>query len=97
MTSQTEAASQADLVFIAVHPEHYSTLVELRPVLSGKILVDVSNGLEIKRHGPSYAEQLSDLFPDSFVVKGFNVISAWTLQTGPLDGSRQVGCSNTLV
>ncbi|XP_078480487.1 LOW QUALITY PROTEIN: metalloreductase STEAP3-like [Lampetra planeri] len=90
VTSQIEAASQADLVFIAVYPEHYSTLVELRPVLAGKVLVDVSNGLEIKRHGPSNAEQLADLFPDSFVVKGFNVISAWTLQTGPLDGSRQV-------
>ncbi|XP_054864394.1 metalloreductase STEAP3 isoform X1 [Amphiprion ocellaris] len=90
VTSQMEAANQADLVFVAVFPEHYSTLVELKPALAGKILVDVSNGLQINREGPSIAEQLADLFPESFVVKGFNTISAWALQVGPRDGSRQV-------
>ncbi|XP_039998288.1 metalloreductase STEAP3-like isoform X2 [Xiphias gladius] len=90
VTSQMEAASQADLVFVAVFPEHHSTLVELKPALAGKTLVDVSNGLQINRDGPSNAEQLADLFPESFVVKGFNTISAWTLQSGPRDGSRQV-------
>lgn len=91
VTSQMEAANQADLVFVAVFPEHHSTLVELKPALAGKTLVDVSNGLQIKLDGPSHAEQLADLFPESFVVKGFNTISAWTLQMGPRDGSRQVG------
>ncbi|GAA6217911.1 metalloreductase STEAP3 [Lates japonicus] len=90
VTSQMEAANQADLVFVAVFPEHHSTLVELKPALAGKTLVDVSNGLQIKHDGPSHAEQLADLFPESFVVKGFNTISAWTLQMGPRDGSRQV-------
>lgn len=90
VTSQMEAASQADLVFVAVFPEHHSTLVELKPALAGKILVDVSNGLRINLDGPSNAEQLADLFPESSVVKGFNTISAWTLQMGPRDGSRQV-------
>ncbi|XP_016849813.1 metalloreductase STEAP2 isoform X2 [Anolis carolinensis] len=34
---------------------------------------------------------------DSFVVKGFNVISAWALQLGPKDASRQVYiCSNSV-
>lgn len=90
VTSQMEAASQADLVFVAVFPEHHSTLVELKPALAGKVLVDVSNGLRINHDGPSNAEQLADMFPESSVVKGFNTISAWTLQMGPRDGSRQV-------
>ncbi|XP_037617644.1 metalloreductase STEAP3-like [Sebastes umbrosus] len=90
VTSQMEAASQADLVFVAVFPEHHSTLVELKPTLAGKTLVDVSNGLRINQDGPSNAEQLADLFPESSVVKGFNTVSAWTLQMGPRDGSRQI-------
>ncbi|XP_026157507.1 metalloreductase STEAP3 [Mastacembelus armatus] len=90
VTSQMEAASQADLVFVAVFPEHHSTLLELKPSLAGKTLVDVSNGLRINKEGPSNAEQLADLFPESFIVKGFNTISAWTLQVGPRDGSKQV-------
>uniref|UniRef100_A0A3Q2WV16 STEAP3 metalloreductase n=1 Tax=Haplochromis burtoni TaxID=8153 RepID=A0A3Q2WV16_HAPBU len=90
VTSQMEAANQADLLFVAVYPEHHSTLVHLKPALAGKTLVDVSNGLQIKQEGPSNAQQLADLFPESYVVKGFNTISAWTLQAGPRDGSRQV-------
>uniref|UniRef100_A0A8C6SAM7 STEAP3 metalloreductase n=1 Tax=Neogobius melanostomus TaxID=47308 RepID=A0A8C6SAM7_9GOBI len=82
VVSQLEAASQADLLFVALFPEHYSTLAELKQTLAGKTLVDVSN--------------LADLFPESAVVKGFNTISAWTLQSGPRDGSRQVFlCSNS--
>uniref|UniRef100_UPI0037E8E20B metalloreductase STEAP3-like n=1 Tax=Semicossyphus pulcher TaxID=241346 RepID=UPI0037E8E20B len=96
VTSQLEAASQADLVFVAVFPEHHSTLMPLKATLAGKTLVDVSNGLRINRDGPSNAEQLADLFPESSVVKGFNTISAWSLQMGPRDGSRQVFlCSNS--
>lgn len=91
VTSQMEAANQADLLFVAVYPEHHSTLSHLKPALAGKTLVDVSNGLQIKQEGPSNAQQLADLFPESYVVKGFNTISAWTLQAGPRDGSRQVG------
>lgn len=96
VTSQLEVATQADVVFVAVFPEHHSTLVPLKPALAGKILVDVSNGLGVNKEGPSNAEQLADLFPESFVVKGFNTVSAWTLQMGPRDGSRQVFlCSNS--
>ncbi|CAJ1087062.1 metalloreductase STEAP3 [Xyrichtys novacula] len=96
VTSQMEAASQADLLFVAVFPEHYSTLVQLKPTLAGKTLVDVSNALQINKDGPSNAQQLADLFPESVVVKGFNTISAWALQMGPRDGSKQVFlCSNS--
>lgn len=96
VVSQLEAASQADLLFVALFPEHYSTLVELKQALGGKTLVDVSNALRLSWSGPSNAEQLADLFPESTVVKGFNTISAWTLQRGPRDASRQVFlCSNS--
>ncbi|KAI9525730.1 hypothetical protein NQZ68_002277 [Dissostichus eleginoides] len=96
VTSQVEAASQAALVFVAVFPEHHSTLLELKPSLAGKTLVDVSNGLRINHDGPSNAEQLADMFPESDVVKGFNTISSWALQRGPRDASRQIFlCSNS--
>ncbi|KAK7893623.1 hypothetical protein WMY93_022775 [Mugilogobius chulae] len=90
VASQLEAASQADLLFVALFPEHYSTLVELKQALGGKVLVDVSNGARLCQDGPSNAEQLADMFPESHVVKGFNTVSAWALQNGPRDGSRQV-------
>ncbi|KAM9766996.1 metalloreductase STEAP3-like isoform 2-T3 [Menidia menidia] len=90
VTTQMEAASQADLVFVAVFAEHHSTLAPLRRALGGKTLVDVSNGARINQDGPSHAQLLADIFPESCVVKAFNTISAWTLQTGPRDGSRQV-------
>lgn len=90
-----EAVSQADLVFVAVYPEHHSTLAPLKAALAGKTLVDVSNGLRLSLEGPSNAELLADMFPESCVVKGFNTVSAWTLQTGPRDGSRQVGLQTT--
>ncbi|MEQ2187573.1 hypothetical protein GOODEAATRI_006023 [Goodea atripinnis] len=96
VTTQLEAANKADLCFIAVYPEHHSTLVELKPALAGKTLVDVSNSLRINQNGPSNAELLADYFPESSVVKGFNTISAWMLQMGPRDGGRQVFlCSNS--
>ncbi|KAG7249892.1 hypothetical protein CRUP_030326, partial [Coryphaenoides rupestris] len=88
--SQMEAASQADLVFVALFPEHYSTLAGLRQVLAGKVLVDVSNGVQVNLGRTSHAEQLAAMFPDSHVVKGFNTVSAWALQTGPRDGNRQI-------
>lgn len=47
---------------------------------AGKILVDVSNNRRVNQYPESNAEYLASLLPDSIVVKGFNVISAWTLQ-----------------
>ncbi|KAI5621058.1 metalloreductase STEAP3, partial [Silurus asotus] len=91
LNSQEAAVAKANsLVFMALFPEHYPSLLGLRSALAGKILVDVSNALEMSSKTPSNAEQLADMFPDSAVVKGFNTISAWSLQTGAQDGSRQV-------
>lgn len=91
LQSQREAVDCADrVVFAAVYPERYYTLVELRERLAGKVLVDVSSASRLNSEEQSNAERLGELFPKSRVVKGFNVISAWALQTGAHDGSRQV-------
>ncbi|XP_075886755.1 metalloreductase STEAP3 isoform X2 [Nelusetta ayraudi] len=97
LLSQKEAAGgEARVVFIAVHPDFYPTLEGLREALAGKVLVDVSNATH-PRGGEqgSNAEWLAEIFPDSRVVKAFNVVSAWTLQAGAQDGNRKVlVCSN---
>nr|XP_020635253.1 metalloreductase STEAP3 isoform X1 [Pogona vitticeps] len=90
VTFQADAVKKTDIIFVAVFREHYTTLCDLSDELSGKILVDVSNNTEINHHKESNAEYLAALFPACTVVKGFNVISAWTLQSGPRDGNKQV-------
>ncbi|KAM3862200.1 metalloreductase STEAP3 [Diretmus argenteus] len=91
LRSQREAVDGAErVVFAALYPEHYHTLVGLRDVLAGKVLVDVSNATRLNGGEMSNAERLAELFPQSRVVKGFNVLSAWALQAGAHDGSRQV-------
>uniref|UniRef100_UPI0037E8F131 metalloreductase STEAP3 isoform X2 n=1 Tax=Semicossyphus pulcher TaxID=241346 RepID=UPI0037E8F131 len=91
LRSQREAVEAADrVVFAAVYPEHYPTLLGLREPLVGKVLVDVSNAASLSGGGRSNAERLAEMFPKSSVVKGFNVVSAWALQVGAHDGSRQV-------
>ncbi|XP_036423840.1 metalloreductase STEAP3 isoform X2 [Colossoma macropomum] len=91
LKNQEGAVARADrLVFLALFPEHYPSLLGLRALLAGKVLVDVSNAEKLGRSRLSNAEQLAEMFPESVVVKGFNVISAWTLQTGAQDGNRQV-------
>ncbi|XP_007935951.1 metalloreductase STEAP3 [Orycteropus afer afer] len=99
VTFQVEAVSSPEVIFVAMFREHYSSLCVLSDQIAGKILVDVSNPIE-QEHlqcRESNAEYLASLFPTCAVVKAFNVISAWTLQTGPRDGNRQVPiCSNQL-
>ena len=97
--SQMEAALGAErVVFVALFPEHYPSLVGLREALAGKVLVDVSNADRLGRGaGGSNAHRLARLFPQSHVVKGFNGVSAWSLQTGAHDGSRQVGATQYLI
>ncbi|XP_006891515.1 PREDICTED: metalloreductase STEAP4 [Elephantulus edwardii] len=88
--SHSEAAQKSDIIIIAIHREHYDFLTELTEVLNGKILVDISNNLKINQYPESNAEHLAQLVPGAHVVKAFNTISAWALQSGALDASRQV-------
>ncbi|KAL0963568.1 hypothetical protein UPYG_G00308070 [Umbra pygmaea] len=90
LTQQEAMVGTEKVVFVAVHPEYYDTLVGLRDVLAGKVLVDVSNASRLNSGEPSNAERLAKLFPESRVVKGFNVVSAWALQTGAHDGNSKV-------
>ncbi|XP_007896358.1 metalloreductase STEAP2 [Callorhinchus milii] len=97
VTHQEDAVTKTNLLFVAIHREHYASLWDLKHLLVGKLLVDVSNNVRINQYPESNAEYLASLFPDSTVVKGFNVISAWALQSGPKDANRQVYiCSNVV-
>nr|ADD91582.1 STEAP family member 4 transcript variant 2 [Sus scrofa] len=88
--SYSEAAQKSDIIILTVHREHYDFLTHLTEVLNGKILVDVSNNLKINQYPESNAEYLAQLLPGAHVVKAFNTISAWALQSGALDASRQL-------
>ncbi|KAF4103140.1 metalloreductase STEAP4 [Onychostoma macrolepis] len=84
------AACDAHVVFVAVQREHYGFLSSLASDLKGKVLVDVSNNLKRGLYPESNAEYLNKLVPGATVVKAFNTISAWALQSGGLDANRQV-------
>ncbi|XP_030406361.1 metalloreductase STEAP4 [Gopherus evgoodei] len=88
--SHREAAQKADIIIVAIQRQHYNFLTELTEVLHGKVLVDVSNNLKINQYPESNAEYLAQLVPGAKVVKAFNTVSAWALQSGTLDASRQV-------
>ncbi|XP_064410840.1 metalloreductase STEAP4 isoform X1 [Latimeria chalumnae] len=88
--SHAEAAQKASIIFLAVHRENYDFISELSHVLDGKVLVDVSNNLKMNQYPESNAEYLARLAPKALVVKAFNTVSAWALQSGALDASRQV-------
>ncbi|NXW88383.1 STEA4 Metalloreductase, partial [Alopecoenas beccarii] len=88
--SHTEAAQKAAIIIIAIQRQHYSFLTSLAEILHGKVLVDVSNNLKINQYPESNAEYLAQLVPGTKVVKAFNTVSAWALQSGTLDASRQV-------
>ncbi|XP_040208336.1 metalloreductase STEAP4-like [Rana temporaria] len=88
--SHGEAAMKSSVIIIAVHREHYDFLKPFSDILKGKILVDVSNNLKINQYPESNAEHLASLLPGAKVVKAFNTVSAWALQSGTLDASRQV-------
>ncbi|XP_014731181.1 PREDICTED: metalloreductase STEAP4 [Sturnus vulgaris] len=85
-----EAAQKASVIIIAIQRQHYNFLTKLADVLHGKVLVDISNNLKLNQYPESNAEYLAQLLPGSKVVKGFNTVSAWALQSGTLDASRQV-------
>ncbi|KAE8596159.1 hypothetical protein XENTR_v10015993 [Xenopus tropicalis] len=88
--SHSEAAQRASIIILAIHRENYDFLKQYTEVLNGKVLVDVSNNLKINQYPESNAEYLARMVPEAKVVKAFNTISAWALQSGALDASRQV-------
>ncbi|XP_038653868.1 metalloreductase STEAP4-like [Scyliorhinus canicula] len=88
--SHAEALKISKIIFLAVHRENYDFIPALSDLLDGKVLVDVSNNLRMNQYPESNAQYLSQLVPKANVVKGFNTVSAWALQSGSLDASNQV-------
>ncbi|XP_041041160.1 metalloreductase STEAP4 isoform X1 [Carcharodon carcharias] len=88
--NHTEALKTSKVIFLAVHRESYDFIPPLSDLLEGKVLVDVSNNLRMNQYSESNAQYLSQLVPKANVVKGFNTVSAWALQSGSLDASSQV-------
>ncbi|KFP85128.1 Metalloreductase STEAP4, partial [Apaloderma vittatum] len=88
--SHAEAAQKATVIIIAIQRQHYNFLTQLAETLHGKVLVDISNNLKMNQYPESNAENLAQLVPGAKVVKAFNTVSAWALQSGTLDASRQV-------
>ncbi|TNN61175.1 Metalloreductase STEAP2 [Liparis tanakae] len=98
VTHHQDAVAKAGVVFLAIRREHYSVLWDLKHLLEGKIVVDVSNNRRLNQFPESNAEYLAALLPDSVAVKGFNVISAWAMQQScPKDASTRVFiCSDSV-
>ncbi|XP_069770442.1 metalloreductase STEAP4 isoform X5 [Narcine bancroftii] len=94
--THTEALKKAKIIFLAVHRENYDFLPALSSFLDGKVLVDVSNNLRKNQYPESNAQYLSKLVPKAIVVKGFNTVSAWALQSGSLDANKQSKKNKTM-
>jgi hypothetical protein len=90
--SVPDAAASAEIVFNATPGEtSLERLSALRPELSGKILVDVTNAVERGRDGlpgllsypnSSLGEKLQDALPETKVVKTLNTM-LFTVMTDP--------------
>ncbi|XP_037772565.1 metalloreductase STEAP4-like [Penaeus monodon] len=94
VTTVSEALSRGDVVILAIPADHHHSLP--RQELKNKIVVDISNrapGSSFKNL--SLGEKLQELLPESHVVKAFNTLSAYALQHGNIQGSREVPiCGN---
>ena len=83
--ANADAAAAADVVIVAVPWDgHRELLVELAPVLAGKIVIDCVNPLGFDKQGAfalavpegSAAEQAAAVLPESRVVAAFHHVSA---------------------
>jgi 8-hydroxy-5-deazaflavin:NADPH oxidoreductase len=90
--SVADAARDAEALILAVPADAHAELADLiEPHVSGKAVVDVSNGPQAVESGRSLAEDLVQRLPEAHVVKAFNTIFASRLAEPvdagqPLDG-----------
>jgi hypothetical protein len=90
--SVADAARDAEALILAVPADAHAELADLiEPHVSGKAVVDVSNGPQAVESGRSLAEDLAQRLPDAHVIKAFNTIFASRLAEPvdagqPLDG-----------
>ncbi|XP_066950367.1 metalloreductase STEAP4-like [Macrobrachium rosenbergii] len=88
LVTQEEAAA-ADIVIVAVGSDHYARLP--LHLLRDKIVVDVANSTSPQPPSqPSNAENLQSLIPEAYVVKAFNVLSAYALENNVQQSAKQV-------
>jgi len=88
---QTEDAINASKIIVMAVPKDFYVNQPLH-LLEGKTVIDCSNRSSIHRKNDeqSQAEYLQSLLPKSPVVKAFNVLSAYALESGGLQGSKEV-------
>ncbi|CAF0752221.1 unnamed protein product [Rotaria sp. Silwood1] len=101
ITSITDCIIRSSIIFIATHAEHYTnTLIsplEHNPTLfEGKILIDVSNQLDRNPDGDevSNAERLQIAIPNAYVVKAFNTISSFVMESTTAGEPRSVAVAS---
>ncbi|XP_050731243.1 metalloreductase STEAP4-like [Eriocheir sinensis] len=84
-----EEAAKADIVVVAVGADHYRRLPLNQ--LKHKVVIDVANfTAPPPPHQPSNAEVLQQLAPQAYVVKSFNVLSAYALENSVQQQAKQV-------
>ena len=82
------AVKLASIIILAVPSHAYGDFSdEMREELKNKIVVDVSNVTSLQ--DSCNAERLAALLSDSFVVKAFNTLSAWSMQSDICGASRE--------
>ncbi|CAL1546401.1 unnamed protein product [Lymnaea stagnalis] len=91
LTSIRECIHKSDIIFVAIHKEDFGiTLKPFDEETQGKILIDVSNR-EYRYAIHSNAEHLASVLPKASVVKAFNSISAYTMESyGDSAGNQKV-------
>ena len=86
LATTEEAIKSSNIIVMAVPKNFY----ERQPLhlLEGKTVIDVSNRNSVYRKDDSIsqAEYLQSLLPRSAVIKAFNVLSAYALESGGLQG-----------
>jgi predicted dinucleotide-binding enzyme len=97
VTSIPDCINRSTILFIAIHAEHYTNVLisplEHNPTLfNGKILIDISNQSSKKPEQDelSNAERLQIAIPGAYVVKAFNTISSFVMESTTAGESRNV-------
>ena len=87
---KTEEAIDASHIIVMAVPKDFYDRQPLK-LLEGKTVIDVSNRATLHRKEEvSQAEYLQSLLPKSAVIKSFNVLSAYALESGGLQGKNGV-------
>lgn len=97
ITTIPDCINRSSIIFIAIHAEYYTNVLisplEHNPTLfDGKILVDISNQLKKKARPDDLAnaERLQAAIPHAYIVKAFNTISSFVMESTTAGESRSV-------